>query len=96
MFLRRHGADDGPSLMANPRSEVAVVVRALAHWGIQIADPAMADQVGATVISELEAFRRRGVKVAASQCGAPTLNGWPCRNQKLSGKRGCGLHPTGR
>lgn len=85
-----------PRREAKRAAEVEAVVRVLRHYGIEIADPVVASEIGAKVLAEAEAVRRRGERVSPSQCGAPTLSGLPCRNERRPGLPGCAIHPRGR
>jgi hypothetical protein len=81
--------------MSRPVEEEAVIA-VLRDHGIAIDDQQAAMNLAREVVVATERARRTGRAVRRSQCGAPTLDGWPCNNQRLPGNSGCRLHPHWR
>ncbi len=77
-------------------NEEEAVLRVLARYGIQIDEHDVAAEIARAIVVACERERRRADRVTQRQCGAPTLNGWACRNERLPGNSGCKVHPHWR
>lgn len=87
--------DHRKSTELNP--EERAVIGVLRQYGVRFETPKDAKDLAHSVLRAVERIRRQMVRqVAPSQCGAPTLDGHPCINQRLPGRPGCHLHPNWR